>query len=64
MKISIITITYNSAKTLEDTIKSVLNQTYPNIEYIIKDGISSDETTSIIQKYEPLFEGGIIYDYE
>ncbi len=57
MKISIITITYNSAKTLEDTIKSVLSQTYPNIEYVVKDGGSSDETISIIQKYEPLFNG-------
>ncbi|MBR1595541.1 MAG: glycosyltransferase [Phocaeicola sp.] len=57
MKISIVTITYNSANTLEDTIKSVLTQTYPNIEYIIKDGNSSDKTIDIIKKYEPLFNG-------
>lgn len=57
MKISIITITYNSAKTIEDTIKSVLAQTFSDIEYIIKDGVSTDETISIIQKYEPLFNG-------
>lgn len=55
MKISLITITYNSAKTLADTIKSVLEQTYSNIEYIIVDGASKDNTVSIIKKYEPLF---------
>ena len=52
MKISIITITYNSASTIEETIKSVLNQTYQNIEYIIVDGGSSDETTQIIKTYQ------------
>lgn len=57
MKISIITITYNSEKTLADTIQSVLNQTYPNIEYIIVDGASKDNTVSIIKEYEPYFEG-------
>lgn len=56
MKISLITITYNSGKTLADTINSVLEQTYSNIEYIIVDGASKDNTVSIIKKYEPLFE--------
>ncbi len=51
-KVSIITITYNSEKTLDDTIKSVLSQTYENIEYIIVDGASSDRTIEIIKKYE------------
>lgn len=59
MKISIITITYNSAKTLEDTLKSVAKQTYSEIEYIIVDGASKDNTVSIIKKYEPLFNGRI-----
>lgn len=59
MKISLITITYNSAETLTDTIQSVLNQTYTNIEYIIVDGASKDNTISIIKEYEPLFEGCI-----
>lgn len=54
-KISLITITYNSEKTLVDTIQSVLNQTYPNIEYIIVDGASKDKTVSIIKEYEPYF---------
>ncbi len=52
MKISIITITYNSASTLEQTILSVINQTYKNIEYIIVDGKSTDNTLQIIDKYK------------
>lgn len=59
MKISLITITYNSVETIEDTLKSVIQQTYSNIEYIIVDGASKDNTVSIIKKYEPLFEGRI-----
>lgn len=57
MKISIITVTYNSEKTLQETINSVLNQTYKNIEYIIVDGKSKDKTIEIIKKYENLFQG-------
>lgn len=57
MKISIITVCYNSEKYLEDAIKSVLNQTYKNIEYIIVDGNSKDNSLNIIKHYEPLFEG-------
>lgn len=57
MKISLVTITYNSEKTLADTIQSVLEQTYPDIEYIVVDGASKDKTVSIIQQYAPLFEG-------
>jgi len=51
-KISIITVVYNGAQTLESTIKSVVNQTYKNIEYIIIDGNSKDETLQIIKKFE------------
>lgn len=50
-KISIITITYNSEKTLEDTIQSVVNQDYPSIEYLIIDGGSKDSTLDIVKKY-------------
>jgi len=51
-KISIITVVYNGAEYLEQTIQSVVNQTYDNVEYIIIDGGSSDETLNIIKKYE------------
>ncbi|MFN5217640.1 MAG: glycosyltransferase family 2 protein [Sphingomonadales bacterium] len=51
MKVSIITVCYNSARTLQDTIESVLAQTYTNIEYIIIDGGSTDDTPAIIEKY-------------
>ena len=59
MKISLITVTYNSSRTLRDTIVSVLAQTYQDIEYIIIDGLSEDNTIEIIKEYEPQFEGRI-----
>jgi glycosyltransferase involved in cell wall biosynthesis len=49
LKVSIITVTHNSAATLQHTIDSIVYQDYPNIEYIIVDGNSSDHTISIIQ---------------
>lgn len=52
MKISIITVCYNSASTIEKTILSVANQTYEDIEYIVVDGKSKDTTVSIIQKHQ------------
>lgn len=57
MKISIITVTYNSEETLRDTLQSVLTQSYSNIEYIIVDGVSKDGTVDIIKEYEPKFNG-------
>ena len=57
MKISLITITYNSGKTLVTTLESVLAQTHPNIEYIVVDGASKDNTVDIIKEYEPRFNG-------
>ena len=52
MKVSIITSVYNNEKTIEDAIKSVLSQTYSNIEYIVVDGASKDGTVDVIKKYE------------
>jgi len=50
--ISIITVVFNGEKYLEETIQSVINQTYDNVEYIIIDGGSTDGTLDIIKKYE------------
>lgn len=51
-KISIVTVVFNAGKTIEQTIESVVNQTYKNIEYIIIDGGSTDGTIDIVKKYE------------
>ncbi len=67
-KITVITVAYNSVNTIEQTISSVVNQTYPNIEYIVIDGGSTDGTVDIIKKYERQIsywiseEDGGIYD--
>lgn len=55
MRISIVTVTYNSAKTVEDTLASVLKQQYKDYEYIVIDGGSTDETVDIIKVYEGKF---------
>lgn len=51
MKISVITICYNSAHSIGDAIQSVLNQTYPDVEYIVVDGKSKDNTVEVIKSF-------------
>ena len=51
-KVTIITPSYNQGQFLEETIRSILLQNYPNLEYIIVDGLSSDNSVEIIKKYE------------
>ena len=53
MKISLITVCYNSSSTIEKTFQSVKNQSYKNLEYIVIDGGSTDGTLRIIQKFKP-----------
>ncbi len=57
MKISVITVTFNSAATVRDTLESVLKQEYKDYEYLVIDGCSKDNTVDIIKEYEPKFGG-------
>lgn len=52
MKISVVTAAWNSGKTIEDTLRSVLEQKYTNVEHIIKDGGSKDDTLAICERYK------------
>lgn len=62
-KISVITVSYNSAETIAETIEHVLAQTYSNYEYIIVDGLSTDNTVEIVKSYADKFaEKGIGYN--
>ena len=64
-KISIITISYNSEKTIEKTFQSILKQSYRPLEYVLVDGGSTDSTIELIEKYIPLFKSeGIEISYK
>ncbi|KXX72566.1 glycosyltransferase family 2 protein [Flammeovirga sp. SJP92] len=52
VKISVVTISFNCENEIEDTLKSVIHQDYPNIEYVVVDGGSDDKTPAIIEKYK------------
>ena len=55
MKVTVITICFNSEAVIKKTIESVLNQTYTDIEYIIIDGASKDKTVEIAESYKDAF---------
>ncbi len=61
MKITLITVCFNSEKTIEETLQSVLMQTYDNYEYWIIDGKSKDHTMNIVKEYEKKFKGKLKY---
>lgn len=61
MTISIITATFNSGTTIESNLKSVLSQTYKDIDYWVIDGGSKDNTMNIVRRYEPKFNGRLHY---
>ncbi len=61
MKISIVTTTFNSEKTIADTLESVLSQTHSDIEHIIVDGASKDSTMEIVKSYELRYNGRLRY---
>lgn len=61
IKVTIITVAYNRADTITTAIESVLNQTYSNIEYLVVDGLSKDNTAEIARAYIPQFrEKGMV----
>lgn len=61
MKVSVITVTWNSEATLRDTLESVLRQTYHDFEHIVVDGGSKDGTMVLVREYEPRYEGRLKY---
>jgi len=50
--VSVVVVTYNSSKYVEETLESIKNQTYPNIELIVTDDCSTDSTVDIVMNWE------------
>lgn len=61
MKISIVTTAYNSAATIKDTLESILAQTYEDVESVVVDGGSTDNTAEIVASYAPRFKGRLVF---
>lgn len=61
MKVSIITTTYNDAENLAAIMEEILKQDYKNIEYIVVDGKSTDNTLEVLKSYQPRFKGKLRY---
>ena len=61
MKFSIVTPTYNSQMTIRNTLESIIQQTYTNVELVIVDGSSKDNTLDVIKEYSSLFKERILY---
>ena len=64
IRISVITITYNAARTLQRTLDSVLSQTYPHVEHLIIDGASKDDTLRIAEQYQAVSPHEVIIQSE
>lgn len=64
MKVSIVTITYNAARTLQRTLDSVACQTYADIEYLIIDGASKDDTVAIAERYKAMSRHEVVIQSE
>ena len=64
IRISIVTITYHAARTLQRTLDSVLSQTYPHIEHLIIDGASKDDTLRIAEQYQAASRHEVIIQSE
>lgn len=56
MLVTIITVAYNSEKTIAEAMESVLNQSYENIEYIVVDGASKDKTMEVVRSFQQVFD--------
>ena len=64
IRISIVTITYNAARSLQRTLDSVCSQTYPHLEHLIVDGASKDETLQMARHYQEVISYEVVVSSE